>query len=132
MIITIIGATYAYFIAQGGGTANTDVNVGTNTTDNLSFNVGEAINITANPTNFAEGMGNQAGSTTASATLTANNATNSATANYYLYLNITGNELSYTVDENTPELLLTVIDPTGSPVESISGLKYVTVIFKYK
>ncbi len=127
LIIVIIGATYAFFVAQGGGSSNTNVNVGTNTTDNLSFSVGEEINITATQDNFAQDLGNQAGSTTASATLTANNATNTATRNYYLYLNITSNDFEYTVDENTPELILTVTDPDGSPVQNISELDYVTV-----
>ncbi len=127
LIIVVVGATYAFFTAQGGSSANTNVNVQTNTTDNLSFSVGDAISITANQDNFAQGLGNQAGSTTATATLTANNATNTATRNYYLYLDITSNDFEYTVDENTPELILTVTDPDGSPVQNISGLKYVTV-----
>ncbi len=127
LIVVVVGATYAFFVAQGGGSSNTNVDVQTNTTDNLSFSVGEEINITATQDNFAQGLGNQAGSTTASATLTANNATNTATRNYYLYLNITSNDFEYTVDENTPELILTVADPAGSPVENISGLDYVTV-----
>ena len=127
LIIVVVGATYAFFIAQGGGSSNTAVDVQTNTTDNLSFNVGEAININATQDNFGESMGNQAGSTTASATLTANNATNTATRNYYLYLNITNNEFTYTVDSDTPELILTITDPEGAPVENISGLEYVTV-----
>ncbi len=127
LIIVVVGATYAYFVVQGGASANTNVNVGTNTTDNLSFSVGDAISITANQDNFAQGAGNQAGSTTASATLTANNATNTATRNYYLYLNITSNDFEYTLDENIPELILTVRAPDGTSVQNISGLKYVTV-----
>ena len=127
LLIIVVGATYAYFMAQGGSSANTNLDVQTNTTDNLSFSVGDAINITATQDNFAQGLGNQAGSTTATATLTANNATNTATRNYYLYLNITSNDFEYTVDSDTPELILTVTDPDGSPVQSISGLEYVTV-----
>ncbi len=124
LIVVVVGATYAFFTAQGGASANTNVNVQTNTTDNLSFEVGEAINITANQDNFAQGLGNQVGSTTASATLTANNATNTATRNYYLYLDITNNEFEYTVDENTPELILTITAPNDAPVTSLSGLTY--------
>ena len=127
LIIAVLGATYAYFIAQGGGSANTDVNVGTSTTDNLSFNTGSAINLNINQDNFGKDAGNQAGSTTASATLTANNATNSATANYYLYLNILNNNLEYTTEEQTAELVLTIKDPEGNPVTTLSGYNYVTV-----
>ena len=124
LIAVVVGATFAYFAAQSGGTGNIDVNAGTATTDNLSFSVGEAISIIADQSNFAQGLGNQAGSTTASAMLTANNATNTATRNYYLYLDITSNDFIYTVDENTPELILTITDPEGNPVTSISGLSY--------
>ncbi len=53
LLIVVVGATYAYFVAQGGASANTNVNVQTSTTDNLSFEVGEAINITVNQDNFA-------------------------------------------------------------------------------
>ncbi len=124
LIAVVVGVTFGYVAAQGGGTGNINVNANTATTDNLSFSVGEAISIIADQSNFAQGLGNQAGSTTASAMLTANNATNTATRNYYLYLNITSNDFIYTVDENTPELILTITDPEGNPVTSISGLSY--------
>ncbi len=122
LIAVTLGATYAYFIAQGGGSANTNVNVQTSTTDNLSFQVGEAISLTANQEDFAQGMGNKSGSTTARATLTANNATNNATANYYIYLDIANNDFVYTTEDNQAEKLLKVTDPNGTEVTSIPGL----------
>ena len=127
LILVVVGATYAYFTAQGGSAVNTNVNVTTNTTDNLSFQVGSAVNITANQEDFASGMGNKTGSTTASATLTANNATNNATRHYYLYLDITSNDFEYTTVEQTAELILTITDPEGTPVTELSGYNYVTV-----
>lgn len=39
LIVVVLSATYAYFVAQGGGSANTDVDVITRTTDNLSFSL---------------------------------------------------------------------------------------------
>ena len=127
LIVAVLGATYAFFTAQGGGSGNTNLNVGSSTTDSLSFNAGSAINLNITQDNFSEGAGNQAGSTTASATLTANNATNSATAHYYLYLNILSNNLVYTTEEQTAELILTIKDPNGTPVTELSGYEYVTV-----
>ncbi len=127
LIIVMVGATYAFFTAQGGASANTNVNVQTNTTDSLSFSVGNAISITANQQNFAQGLGNQAGSTTASATLTANNATNTATRNYYLYLNITSNDFTYTTDEETAELILTIEDPDGTELQTLGSYEYTSV-----
>ena len=127
LVILVVGATYAYFQNQYGSASNADVNVTTYTTDVLTFETGDAINFTADQETFAQGKGNKSGSTFARATLQANNKTNSATANYYLYLNITNNEFTYTND-GTPELILQVIDKdTGNPVTSITGLDYVTV-----
>ena len=127
LIAVVIGATYAYFQAQGGGSSDIDASVITSTTDKLSFQVGNGINITANQEDFGSGAGNKSGSTTASAMLTANNATNTATRNYNLYLDIKNNGFTYTVDENTPELILTITDPDGTELESLTGYEYVTV-----
>ena len=121
-IAVVVGATYAYFTAQGGGTGNININATTNTTDNLSFQVGEAISLTANEEDFGSGMGNKNGSTYARAILTANNATNTATRNYYVYLNVTSNNFEYTTVDEQTEILLKVTDPTGAEVTSISGL----------
>ena len=122
-IAVVVGATYAYFTAQGGGSANTNVNVQTATTDNLSFQVESAISLTANQEDFGSGMPNKSGSTTASATLTANNATNNATRNYYVYLDITSNNFEYTTDDEQAELLLKITDPDGTEVITLGSLE---------
>ena len=75
LLIFVVGATYAYFTAQGGSGANIDTNVITGTTDLISFSFGDEINIQANETNFGQGMGNLSDSTTAQALLRANNTT---------------------------------------------------------
>ncbi len=127
LALLVVGATYAYFQNQYGSASNADVKVTTSTTDVLTFETGDAINISADQDTFAQGKGNQTGSTFARATLQANNKTNTATANYYMYLNIENNTFTYT-NTGTPELLLQVVDKTsGNPVTSITGLNYVTV-----
>ena len=122
-IAVVVGATYAYFTAQGGGTGNIDINATTNTTDNLSFQVGNAISLTANQEDFGSGAGNKSGSTYARATLTANNATNNATRHYYVYLDITSNDFEYTTVDEQAELLLKVTDPTGAEVTTLGSLE---------
>ena len=126
LILVVSGATVAYFVAQGGNDVTKNANVITGTTDSLTFELGNAISINANQENFGVDEGNQEGITTGRATLRANNTTNSATANYYVYLDIESNDFEYTTEENKGELILQVIDPEGNPVESISGLSYVT------
>ena len=123
VIVTVIGATFAYFIAQSNGSANTNINIQTATTDNLSFQVGSAISLSANQTDFAQGTGNKSGSTFARATLTANNATNNATRNYYVYLDITSNNFEYTTVDEQAELLLKVTAPDGTEVTTLGSLE---------
>ena len=82
LLITIIGATYAYFTAQMGEGVGTDINASTGTTYSLSFQAGKAINIVANQENFGKDKGNQSDSTTATATLVANNVDNHALYNF--------------------------------------------------
>ena len=127
LIAVVVGATYAYFQAQSGGSKDIDASVITSTTDQLSFQVGNGISISASQEDFGQGMPNKSGSTTAKAVLTANNATNTATRNYNLYLDIKNNGFTYTVNEDTPELILTITGPDNQPLESLSGYEYVTV-----
>ena len=127
LLVLIVGATYAYFQASGGTGTNADVKVTTYTTDVFNFEVGSDISIYADATSFASGKGNASGSTFAKAILTANNKTNTSTMNYYLYLNISNNTFTYTQNENTPELLLTIKDAGGNAVTDITSLAYKTV-----
>ena len=124
-LFVVISATYAFFQAQLGDGAQTDVDIGSNTTDSLTFDVNNAINLNINQFNFGVGAGNLSSNATATATLLANNNTNTATFNYYVYFRINSNEYVYTTSDSKPEIILTVTDPEGNPVTSIDGLTYV-------
>ena len=124
LLVLIVGATYAYFQASGGTGTSANLRVTTYTTDVFNFEVGSDISIYADATSFASGKGNASGSTFAKAILTANNKTNTATEHYYLYLNISNNTFTYTQNENTPELLLTITDASGNAVTDITSLTY--------
>ena len=127
LALTVITATYAYFQAQVGDPASADIKVNANTVDTFTFSNGSAISFSINQDNFASGKGNQTGSTYASATLTANNKTNTATEHYYLYLNIDSNTFTYSINESTPEIIMTVTDSAGNEVTDISTLNHVIV-----
>ena len=127
LLSLIIGATYAYFQASGGDGTSANLRVTTYTTDIITFEVGSNINIETNATLFSQGKGNASGTTFARAILTANNKTNSATENYNLFLNISDNTFVYSVDTNTPELILTIKDKSNNEITSIEGLNYKTV-----
>ena len=126
LAILVIGASFAYFAAKGNTSAQTSATVKTYTVDVFSFETGDPISFSLNQENFASGKGNQTGSTFAKAILTANNKTNTATEHYNMYLNISENTFDYSIDENTPEILLTITDGTN-PVTNITSLTYKTV-----
>ena len=127
LIALVVGATFAYFKAQGGTGKSTDVKITTYTTDMLTFTTGNAISLYADQSSFGQEKGSLSGETFAKATLVANNKTNEATDNYYVYFNIENNTFKYTLGEEKPELILTVTGPDGNEVTSLPGLTYKTV-----
>ena len=127
LIALVVGATYAYFKAQGGTGSSTEVKVTTYTTDMLTFTTGNAISLYADQSSFGSDKGSLSGETFAKATLVANNKTNEATDNYYVYFNIENNTFKYTLGEDKPELILTVTGPDGNEVTSLPGLTHKVV-----
>ena len=127
LIALVVGATYAYFQAQGGTGSSTEVKVTTYTTDMLTFTTGSAISLYADQSSFGSDKGSLSGETFAKATLVANNKTNEATDNYYVYFNIENNTFKYTLGEDKPELILTVTGPDGNEVTSLPGLTHKVV-----
>ena len=125
LLLTIIGATYAYFAADLGGGTNANINASTGTTDSLTFDAGDPIRIHASLENFAEGMESLKGSTTATATLKANNTTNQASGKYNIFFVIDDNDFVYSTEDGQAELVLKVTDSNGNEVEEITGLKRV-------
>ena len=127
LIALVVGATYAYFKAQGGTAGSTEVKVTTYTTDMLTFTTGSAISLYADQSSFGQEKGSLSGETFAKATLVANNKTNEATDNYYVYFNIENNTFKYTLGEDKPELILTVTGPDGNEVMELPGLTHKVV-----
>ena len=122
LLLFVGGATYAYFAFSSAGSISGNMNIISNTVDNLIFNVEKDIYINANLENFGQGMSDLSDDTDATATLIPNNYDNQATAMYNIYLIIEANDLEYTTEEHIPELLLNVTDPNGTKLENITGL----------
>ena len=127
LALTLVTATFAYFMAQTGEGKSTDIKINASTVDTFTFEAGSAISLNLNQDNFASGKGNQTGTTFAKAMLTANNKTNTATEHYYLYLNISNNTFTYSIDNNTPEILLSIKDGSNNEITALTGLTYKTV-----
>ena len=126
LIVTIsvflIGISYAYFQNQFGDDARSELEILSGTVDNLFFDIEKPLYINASVFNFGSGKGNIQDDADATATLVPNNTTYEATASYNIYLVIEENELEYTTEEHTPELVFNVTDPNGNEVENITGL----------
>ena len=127
LALTLVTATFAYFMAQTGEGKSTDIKINASTVDTFTFEAGSALNLSLNQENFASGKGNQTGRTFAKAMLSANNKTNTATEHYYLYLNISNNTFTYSIDNNTPEILLSIKDGGNNEITALTGLTYKTV-----
>ncbi len=124
LITLVVGATFAYFKAQGGEGGSSDVNVITATTDLLTFKIDNAINISISQSELKKGGTDVSDSTGAHATLTASNSKNveKTTRSYNIYFVIDTNDFEYTSVDGTPELYLNVTDPNGNSLENITGL----------
>ena len=129
LLVFAVGGTYAFFQILGGNTETRNVNVQTYTSDLLTFNVTDDIEIEASKENFYQNAGNLTDSTTATARLVPNSKTHEATATYNVYVVIDSNNFVYTTEAETPELLLTITDPTGARHGSIVGLNGSNGIF---
>ena len=115
LLVAVVGATFAYFSAQGGDAKSTNVTVQTGTAGSSSFTVGSAIAITADETTFAKDLGDRTGSTTGTVSFTAPGAAGTSTPAaadlkfcYSVTINIAANNFVYTVNNTTPELILDV------------------------
>ena len=120
--VFLIGISYAYFQNQFDDEARSELEILSGTVDNLFFDIEKPLYINASVFNFGSGMENIQDDADATATLVPNNTTYEATASYNIYLVIEENELEYTTEEHTPELVFNVTDPNGNKVENITGL----------
>ena len=71
LLVAVVGATFAYFTAQGGSASKADVVVQTGKAGSSSLGTFQAINIYADATNFAQGKGDQTGTSTGTVEWTA-------------------------------------------------------------
>ena len=124
LITLVVGATYAYFKAQGGTGGSSKVDVTTATTDLLTFKIDNAINISISQSELKKGGTDVSDSTGAHAILTASNSKNveKTTRSYNIYFVIDTSDFEYTTQDGTPELYLNVTDPNGNKLENITGL----------
>lgn len=123
LTLSTLALTYAFLRANIGGVTATSTKVVAKNTVGLTFEAKDPIVLSANQDNFANGKSSLTASTTAKAILTADNESTAVTETYNVYLYINQNDYIYTQDESTPELLLTITDPTGAVKTSMLPLE---------
>ncbi len=125
MLILCVGGTLAYIIAHLQDEARGNASVTSDAVDMLNFEIDKEITLNPNQFNVTEGGNDLTDTAVGSAILRANSTDNNATYNYYVYFQINSNNYIYTTEDQKPEIILTITDPTGSPVTSVNGLTYV-------
>ncbi len=124
LVISIVGATYAYFTAVLFSDSSPKSEITSATSEVISFNIGNDINIYASRFNFLEGMSSLVSNTTATAYMRFDGGTRVVKHKYDVILNIDNNNFEYSTPEQKPELVLTITDPNGDAITSIEGLDY--------
>lgn len=126
-LITLVGASLAYFTNIKTSMVSDDVEVESATMTSIVFNAGNPLALYVSHENLGKGMGNLKDHTYAEAVL--KNGTNEAVSTFYynLTLELLDNTLVYTQSSNTPESLIIIKNPNGQVITRIEGLNYVTV-----
>ncbi len=127
IVVTTFALSYAYLSDTYADYSKTNTSISTGTSGALTFIDGAPIDLYADMNNFSEDDGSISSTTTSIANLKSGADNIEVFGNYQVYLNISKNEFVYSVSEDTPELILTVTDPSGNAVTEIEGLTYKSV-----
>ena len=117
LLVAVVGATFAYFTAQGGGSATNNIEVKTEAAASSSFSIDKNLAILANMDNFAQGTGEtQADTMTGTVEFTAGTGTGAQTDFCYtatLAWNAATPSDFVDTASTTPDLTLTVTKNSG-------------------
>ncbi len=130
LVILTLTLTFAYFASSIPNPAVTPAELGGSLTSYLTFQEGDPISLEHNEHNMSYGASNLSGSTTSTATLTANSAElngGELVGSYNVIFAVNNNSFIYTTADEKPEIMLSITDPTGAEVKSITGHTYETV-----
>ena len=124
LLLLIARITYAY-LAPRIQNALGNVTTISDTVDDFKLELGRPLSLNATSTTLPESGSNLVVTSTEIAKLKANSTKKTANYNYYLYLQITNNTFKYS-DGTTPEIILTITDPSGNEITSLDNLTYGT------
>ncbi len=127
LLVIVLTVSYSFIAPRFGGPSITDIFLGSNTVDKLTFIPGSPLKIEATIDNFAEGADNLTSESISSVNLIANDHTSTATENYNVYFSVESNNYEYSTEERLPEIILEVFDPEGNIVNWNTDLDFVSV-----
>ncbi len=126
--IITIAVSFAYFFVVSSVGAETSLFSGSEKIEGLSFSNGEKVNVYATLENFSMTEGTLKDSANSVATLKSSESVGSASQTYNVYYYVSSNNFIYTQGNDTPELLLKIIDPSNTEITFLEGLEYKTII----
>ena len=135
LLVAVVGATFAYFTAQGGAAVDANINVATGSQASADFGPINDMTIYADATTFAKGAGNREGTSTGTVKWTAPGATADHTPEelertfcYTVTIKVNANTFGYTTEDNKAELLLNITKDAKEITTGITGLTYTSVV----
>ncbi len=123
--VLVFHVAFAFLDENNNGIINS-AGISSDVVDELKFIPGDALSIAATSKTLPELGNNLSVTSKPQVSLKANGTTNEASYPYYIYLNLKNNGFIYSTVENTPEVILSVIDPEGREVTDIPNLSYST------
>ncbi len=107
LLVAMVGATFAYFTASGGGNTSSPVTVTTKTSTSTVVGNFDPIVINATPENFYKDGPNLVGDTKGEIVTSVGEGSGQVETCYTVKLEVKSNDMEYTTAEKTPELLFT-------------------------
>lgn len=135
LLVAVIGATFAFFTAQGSQASSGSITVSTGTAASSEFGTVSAINLYADATNFAQGKPDITGDSTGTVSWTAPGATDGHTPDeaersfcYTATVSITSNTFTVSAanTENLNELEYTVVKGADTIIDKKSLVDFDT------
>ncbi len=120
LVLITVGASYAYLGNNIDPSQVTKIEATVGDMENFIYTPGVNLSLTGNSVGYT-------GLTNPQATLIAGTNTTTIDSTYNVYFRVISNDFEYTDTVNKPaELLLKVVDPSGTEITTIPGLNYVT------
>lgn len=126
LVVMSIGTAYAYFTAMRIASVTEVAEVTSATTDIVTYDGGEPLNIHASPENFNKFSGSLYDETIATVNVKLGSDDQVSKYYYDVMLVVADNDFIYSTENSEAELILTITDPEGNVINQANGLEFKT------